>query len=68
MCLVALALAVHPRFPLVIAANAYDRAYLETKAHKSGHLIDDRDLEQGEPLELVDDDPSGEASVETDVA
>jgi GTP cyclohydrolase II len=64
----ALGVEVVDRIPLVIPANAYDRAYLETKAHKSGHLIDDRDLEQGEPLEPVDDDPSGEASVETDVA
>ena len=39
-------------------------AYLETKARKSGHLIDDRDLEQAEPFELAD--ASGESSVATD--
>jgi hypothetical protein len=50
----------------VIPANAYDRAYLETKAHKSGHLIDDRDLEQAEPLELAEDDSAGRASVGAD--
>jgi len=45
-----------------------DRAYLETKAHKSGHLIDDSDLEQAEPRELAVDDTSGETSVETHAA
>ena len=49
-------------------ANAYDRSYLETKARKSGHLIEDRDLEQAEPRELGVDDTSGETSVETDTA
>jgi GTP cyclohydrolase II len=46
---------VFDRIPLVIPANAYDRAYLEAKAHKSGHLIDDRALEQAEPVEIAGD-------------
>jgi GTP cyclohydrolase II len=62
----ALGVEVADRIPLVIPANAYDRAYLETKAHKSGHLIDDRDLEQAEPLELADDETSAEAPVGID--
>ena len=62
----ALGVDVADRIPLVIPANAYDRAYLETKAHKSGHLIDDRDLEQAEPLELVEDGTAGEASLAAD--
>ena len=62
----ALGVEVADRIPLVIPANAYDRAYLETKAHKSGHLIDDRDLEQAEPLEMADDEPSGAAPGGTD--
>ena len=64
----ALGVEVVDGIPLVIPANAYDRAYLETKARKSGHLIDDRDLEQAEPRELGVDDTSGETSVETDTA
>jgi GTP cyclohydrolase II len=45
------------RIPLVIPANAYNRHYLETKASKSGHLIDDPALEQLEPLgpSMLDD-------------
>lgn len=54
------------RIPLVIPANAYDRAYLETKAHKSGHLIDDRALEQAEPLELAGQAISDETADRTD--
>ena len=64
----ALGVEVVDRIPLVIPANGYDRAYLETKAEKSGHLIDDRDLEQAEPRELGVDDTSSEPSVETDAA
>ena len=62
----ALGVDVADRIPLVIPANAYDRAYLETKAHKSGHLIDDRDLEQAEPLDLVEDHSAGEVSLAAD--
>ncbi len=64
----ALGVEVVDRIPLVIPANAYDRAYLATKAHKSGHLIDDRALEQAEPLEVSDDPPSDETSASADSA
>ena len=37
------------RIPLVMPVNRYNRRYLSTKARKSGHLIDDRALEQAEP-------------------
>ena len=37
------------RIPLVMPANRYNRRYLSTKARKSGHLIDDPELEQHEP-------------------
>lgn len=43
---------VTERIPLVIPPNEYNRAYLETKATKSGHLIDIEDpgplIEQGD--------------------
>lgn len=62
----ALGVDVADRIPLVIPANAYDRAYLETKVHKSGHLIDDRDLEQAEPLDLAGNGSSGEPLIQTE--
>ncbi len=47
----ALGIQVTGRLPLVIPANPYNRRYLRTKARKSGHLIEDRALEQAdEPL------------------
>ena len=36
------------RIPLVMQPNAYNRAYLETKMRKSGHLMADPGLEQAE--------------------
>ena len=42
------------RIPLVIPANEHNRAYLATKARKSGHLLGDPGLEQQETIELVD--------------
>ena len=43
---------VKERIPLIIPPNDYNRAYLETKAAKSGHLIDTEDpghlIEQGD--------------------
>lgn len=39
---------VTDRIPLVIPPNRYDRRYLATKAHRSGHLIDAALLEQAE--------------------
>jgi GTP cyclohydrolase II len=62
----ALGVEVVDRIPLVIPANPYDRAYLATKAHKSGHLIDDRALEQAEPP-AVDGNatPAGRAGAES---
>src|SRR3954449_7712392 len=44
----ALGIRVTERIPLVIPPNQYDRRYLTTKAHRSGHLIDDVLLEQAE--------------------
>ena len=44
----ALGIRVTSRLPLVIPANPYNRRYLNTKAHKSGHLIDDRAIEQSD--------------------
>jgi GTP cyclohydrolase II len=44
------------RIPLVIPANEHNRAYLATKARKSGHLLGDPGLEQQESPEVVDDD------------
>jgi GTP cyclohydrolase II len=41
------------RIPLTIPANPHNRAYLETKAEKSGHLIEDGDLEQAEAFRVV---------------
>ncbi len=41
------------RIPSTIAANPHNRAYLETKAEKSGHLIEDGDLEQAEAFRVV---------------
>jgi GTP cyclohydrolase II len=43
-----LGIPVTERIPLVIPPNQYDRKYLETKARRSGHLIDDELLEQAE--------------------
>ncbi len=37
------------RIPLVMEPNQFNRAYLETKARKSGHLMGDPGLEQQEP-------------------
>ncbi|HTS15664.1 MAG TPA: GTP cyclohydrolase II [Candidatus Sulfotelmatobacter sp.] len=44
----ALGIRVTSRLPLIIPANPYNRRYLSTKAHKSGHLIEDRALEQAD--------------------
>ncbi|MBI1797977.1 MAG: GTP cyclohydrolase II [Candidatus Eisenbacteria bacterium] len=44
------------RLPLMIPPNEHNRFYLQTKAAKSGHLIDgltnDRLMEQGEPVRI----------------
>ena len=37
MCLAILALGAHPDWPLVIAANPHNEAYLRTKALRDGH-------------------------------
>ena len=55
------------RIPLVIPANEHNRAYLATKARKSGHLLGDPGLEQQETIELVDpEDGSVPAGVARD--
>ena len=56
---------VNGRIPLVIPANDHNRSYLETKAVRSGHLIDvegrehlleqiDRPIVEGMDPEVVD--------------
>jgi GTP cyclohydrolase II len=45
------------RIPLVMQPNPYNRAYLETKMRKSGHLMRDPGIEQQESIgvgELAD--------------
>ena len=37
---------INERLPLIIPPNAHNRFYLETKAAKSGHLIDFSDKER----------------------
>src|SRR4029079_13926469 len=41
------------RIPLVMQPNAYNRAYLETKMRKSGHLMADPGLEQAEDASMA---------------
>ena len=45
----ALGIRVTDRIPLVMPTNRYNVQYLRTKARKSGHLIEDAELEQQEP-------------------
>jgi GTP cyclohydrolase II len=68
------------RIPLVIPANAHNRSYLETKALRSGHLIDvsgrphlleqiDRPIVEGMPPDAIEalewlDDDGVEPSVD----
>lgn len=56
---------VSHRIPHVIPANEYNRFYLETKAHRSGHLIDFEGKphlpEQDDPVVVVSEGP-GSAS------
>ena len=42
------------RIPLVMQPNAYNRAYLETKMRKSGHLMADPGLEQAEHASVAE--------------
>jgi GTP cyclohydrolase II len=44
--LTALGVRVTGRIPLIIPPNPYNRFYLETKAHKSGHLLDPQGKER----------------------
>ena len=44
--LTALGVPVTGRIPLIIPPNPYNRFYLETKAHRSGHLLDPQGKER----------------------
>jgi GTP cyclohydrolase II len=51
----ALGVQVNGRIPHLLPSNPYNRAYLETKARRSGHFIDPKDLD--EQADVLDVDP-----------